>query len=614
MADSPAFDSKAFLKTVSRSPGVYQMFDGNGRILYVGKAKNLRSRLASYFRSSGLSPKTESLVARIASVEVTLTDTEVAALVLEQNLIKSQRPPYNILLRDDKSYPYIFLSSKDDFPRLALHRGQKKRKGEYFGPYPNVGAVRDTLSFLQKTFNVRQCEDSVFRNRSRPCLQYQIKRCTGPCVGLVTKESYANDVRHTVMYLQGKANSLSAELADNMEAAAEALEFEKAAHYRDQISALRQVQAEQVIEGGIADVDVISVAEQQGSYCVHVLYVREGRVLGSRSYFPKSPLEPGPGGVLEAFLPQFYFTQSARDIPREIVLSHQPDEVETFQAAMKEHWQKTVSVLTRVRSQRAKWLKLGLKTAEQNLFSHVSSKQNTTKRYDELRTVLGLEDVPQRMECFDISHSSGELTVASCVVFDQQGPAKSDYRRFNIEGIVAGDDYAAMEQALTRRYSRLRDTEAKMPDLLIIDGGKGQLAKAVEVMHELGLAVGPEGIVLLGIAKGTTRKAGFETLYLAHTDTEHVLNSDSPALHLLQEIRDEAHRFAITGHKQRRDKKRRTSELESIPGVGAKRRRELLRHFGGFQDVKRASVDDLVRVSGISKKMAEEIYAALHND
>ncbi len=609
-----SFDSKTFLSTVSHSAGVYQMFADDGKILYVGKAKNLKKRLASYFRKTGLTPKTQALVARIAHIEVTLTETEVGALVLEQNLIKSQLPPYNILLRDDKSYPYIFLSSRDEFPRLSLHRGAKKRKGSYFGPYPNVSAVRETLSFLQKTFNVRQCEDSVFRNRSRPCLQYQIKRCTAPCVGLIDAEDYQDDVRHTVMYLEGKASRLSSELADKMESAATDLEFEKAAHFRDQISALRQVQAEQSIEGGSSNLDVVAVANQAGSYCVHVLYIRDGRILGSRSYFPRAQLETGESAVLEAFLPQFYFTQSARDIPREVLLSHTIDGAETLQEAFRTHWQKTVSITTSVRTQRAKWLTLATKAAEQNLLSHVSSRQNTQKRYEALQQVLALEDMPQRMECFDISHSSGELTVASCVVFDAGGPAKSDYRRFNIDGIVGGDDYAAMEQALTRRYSRLKDGEAKMPDLLIIDGGKGQLGKAREVMHDLGIAVGPEGVILLGIAKGTTRKAGFETLYLAHTGKEHVLNSDSPALHLLQEIRDEAHRFAITGHKQRRDKKRRTSSLESIPGVGAKRRRELLRHFGGVQDVKRASIDDLAKVNGISKKMAEEIYSALRSE
>jgi len=608
-SEAAGFDHKTFLKNLTAQAGVYQMFDEAGSILYVGKAKNLKNRVSSYFRNTGLNSKTVALVGRIRQIEVTVTRSEAEALILEHNLIKSQRPPYNILLRDDKSYPYIFVSSEDDFPRISLHRGSRKKKGDYFGPYPNVGAVRSSLDFLQKTFRIRQCEDSVYRNRSRPCLQYQIKRCSGPCVELISKEDYQRDLRHTALYLRGDSEKLTTELANQMDAAAQDLDFEAAAQYRDQISALRRLQASQSIDAVNGEADVVALIREGGGVCVHVLFIRQGRILGSKSYFPSEKLAENEAEVLSAFLPQFYLGSSGREVPPEIIISDELEDQEAIAEALSLQAGRQISISAKVRSHRAKWRELALEAARQNLMARLASKQSQLKRFELLQDAMGLDEMPQRLECFDISHSSGELTVASCVVFDTGGPLKSDYRRFNIEGITGGDDYAAMEQALTRRYTRIKKGEGKLPDVLLIDGGKGQLSAARRVMLELGI----EGVRLLGVAKGTTRKAGFETLFFDNSTTELVLNSDSGALHLIQHIRDEAHRFAITGHKQRRDKKRNTSTLEDIPGVGAKRRRELLRHFGGLHEVKRASAEDLARVPTISKKIAEDIYSALHS-
>jgi len=607
---SPHFDSVRFLADASQQPGIYQMFGVDGNILYIGKAKNLKARLSSYFRKTGLTPKTLALVSRIHRVEVTITATEAEALILEQNLIKANRPPYNILLRDDKSYPYIFVSSGEAYPRIAVHRGAKKKQGDYYGPFPNVGAVRDSLHFLQKTFRIRQCEDSVFNNRSRPCLQYQIKRCTAPCVEFVNKEDYANDLRHTRMFLTGSNQELMAELANQMDAAATSLNFEQAAHYRDQITFLRSIQAQQIVEEGNGDIDVVAIVCRPNAVCVHILFVRQGRILGSRSFFPKAGLAETPADILSQFIAQFYLASQGRDIPREIISNYELEDAEVFTTALQQSIGRLVHITHNVRSHRAKWLQMAIAAAEQNLISHLNSKQNVLDRFIALQDVLQLDEIPQRLECFDISHSSGELTVASCVVFDTNGPLKSDYRRFNIEGITPGDDYAAMAQALERRYTRLKKGEGKMPDILLVDGGKGQLSKAIAVLAELGV----DDVLIIGVAKGSTRKAGFETLYNAATDSELVLNNDSPALHLIQHIRDEAHRFAITGHKQRRDKKRKTSTIEDIPGVGATRRRELLRHFGGIQEIQKAGVNDLAKVSGISQHLAEEIYAFFHND
>ena len=603
------FDAARFLANTTAQPGIYQMFDSAGELLYVGKAKNLKKRLASYFRKTGLSPKTAALVARIHQVEVTVTGNETEALILEHNLIKTNRPPYNILLRDDKSYPYIFISSGEEFPRIGMHRGAKNKRGEYFGPYPNAGAARDSLSFLQKTFKTRQCEDSVYRNRSRPCLQYQIKRCTAPCVNYVTPEDYENDLRHTRLFLKGESEVLMRELADQMDSAAEALEFERAAELRDQITALRSVQSRQVIEEGSGDLDIVAAILEAGLICVHILFIRQGRVLGSRSFYPKANLVESEADVLTQFLPQFYLGQG-REIPREIITSHPMVDADVLAEALRQAAGRQVQISHSVRSHRAQWLQMATTAAQQNLLSRINSRKNSMERFIALQDALGLEDLPQRLECFDISHSGGELPQASCVVFDTNGPLKSDYRRFNIEGITPGDDYAAMAQALHRRYTRLQKGEGKLPDILLIDGGKGQLRVASEVLAELGVT----GVQLLGVAKGATRKAGFETLFWAESGEEVVLPADSSALHLIQHIRDEAHRFAITGHRARRDKRRTRSSLEDVPGIGAVRRRELLRYFGGLQEIKRASAGELSKVPGISQRLADEIYGYFHGD
>ena len=607
-----AFDHQSFLKSLTQRPGIYQMLDGDGEVLYVGKAKNLKNRVSSYFRSTGLTTKTAALVKRIISIDVTVTETETEALILEHNLIKQYRPPFNILMRDDKSYPYIFLSDKDRWPRLSFHRGPKKAKGTYFGPFPSVHAVRESMGFLQKTFKVRQCEDVFFKNRSRPCLQYQIKRCTAPCVEFVTPDDYATDVNLTRLYLDGKADKILQQLEGEMETAATDLKFEKAAEHRDQIAALRQVQAQQMIEKGSGTIDIVAGAVSNGQACVHMLYVRQGRILGSRSYYPKTPLAEEVSDLLEEFLPQLYLDGGGRpDLPKEILVNTQFEGAQVLTDALSQRIGRNIEIRDNVRGFRAKWLELAQRTAEQNLAGKLASKQTLQQRFESLRDTLGLESTPERLECFDISHSSGEAVVASCVVFDNNsGALKSDYRRFNIDNITAGDDYAAMEQAIRRRYTRLMKGEGKLPDILLIDGGKGQIGVAKSVLSDLGVV----GVMTIGVAKGTTRKPGMETLILADQNNKVVARPQQPALHLIQQIRDEAHRFAITGHKARRDKKRRVSSLEGIPGVGATRRRDLLKHFGGVGEVKKASVADLMKVDNINKKVAEAIYGALYND
>lgn len=601
------FDHKEFLATLTTRPGVYQMYGDSGELLYVGKAKNLKNRVGSYFRVTGLTEKTMALVARIHDIQVTVTSTEVDALLLEHNLIKTQQPAYNILLRDDKSYPYIFLSSDDKFPRIALHRGAKRVKGKYFGPYPSAGAVRESMHFLQKVFKVRQCEDSYFNNRSRPCLQYQIERCSGPCVNLVSEEDYAKQVESTSMFLRGKSQQLLLRLADDMEKAAGELAYEKAAIYRDQIAQLQHVQARQGIEGVSGDLDLLAAATSFGRACVQVLFVRGARVLGSKTYYPPLKLQESAAQVLAAFIPQYYLG-SAREIPAEIIVNAMPEDADVLLEALSAQAQRTVKLRCRVRDARAQWLKLAQQTAETSLVAHLAGRQTILGRLQALQDLLGLPELPERLECFDISHSSGEATVASCVVFDQHGPRKSDYRRFNVEGVVPGDDYGAMQQALDRRYRRLKSAEATMPDVLFIDGGKGQVAQAMSVLEELQV----DGIEVIGVAKGATRKAGFETLINGASGKQSQLPPDHGALHLIQQIRDEAHRFAITGHRGRRDKARQRSVLEDIPGVGSKRRRVLLRHFGSAQGVANANVEELKKISGINAAIAQQIYDHLH--
>ena len=604
---SGAFEAEPFLKQLTTRPGVYQMYDRSGGLLYVGKAKNLKNRVTSYFRASGLSAKTMALVARIQDIQVTVTTTERDALLLEHNLIKEYHPPYNILLKDDKSYPYIYLSAEDKWPKLGFHRGPKRRKGEYFGPYPSAGAVRSTLHLMQKVFKVRQCEESYFRNRSRPCLQYQIGRCSGPCVGLVSDEDYQKQVENSALFLSGKSQKVMKRLADDMERAAEKLEFEKAAEYRDQLQRLQDVQASQGIEGSRGELDLLAVKQAHGQACVQVLFVREGRVLGSRTYYPATQLEEDESSVLDAFIPQFYLS-GRQTIPQEIVVSHKPNFADLLADTLMEQSKRKVIIKTSVRDARARWLQLAKQTAESNLDSFLSGKQTMAGRLEALRRELDLEMSPTRMECFDISHSSGEATVASCVVFDSNGAQKADYRKFNIDGITGGDDYAAMQQALERRYRRLSKGEGVLPDVLFIDGGKGQVSQAQQVLEQFELTT----VKVVGVAKGTTRKAGFETLIDGDTGAETQLRGDNPALHLIQQIRDEAHRFAIGGHRGRRSKARKQSTLEGISGVGAKRRRDLLRHFGSIRGVENASVDEICKVDGVSATLAQSIYDHLH--
>ncbi len=600
------FDPKAFLRTLTNRPGVYRMLDAEGNVLYVGKAKDLKRRVTSYF-SRGLNLRLQSMVSRIADIQITVTQTEGEALLLENNLIKELRPRYNVLLRDDKTYPHIYLTTHQGFPRLAFHRGSRSRNGRYFGPYPSAGAVRETLQLLQKLFPVRQCEDAFYRNRSRPCLQYQIKRCTGPCVGLVTEADYARDVEDTVLFLEGRTNRVIDGLVARMEQASEALEFEQAARYRDQIATLRRIQEKQYVSGESGDLDIVAIQVAAGLACVQVFFVRGGRSLGNKTFFPKAPEGEKPERILSAFLTQYYI---GKVIPQEIIVPRRPADGDLLEAVFSEQAGRRVALRSRVRSERSRWLKMATGNAKLALESRLASQDGYQERLESLRDGLGLDEVPVRMECFDISHTAGERTVASCVVFDQEGPRKADYRRFNIEGITPGDDYAAMEQALHRRYTRVRDGEVEPPDILFIDGGRGQLGKAEDMLQELGLG----GITLVGVAKGPERKPGLEQLWLSGHAAATILPGSSPALHLVQQIRDEAHRFAITGHRQRRAKARRTSVLEELPGIGPKRRQRLLKQFGGLQELSRAGVEDIARVEGVSRQLAQQIYDALHGD
>jgi excinuclease ABC subunit C len=603
------FDSKAFIKRLPTRPGVYRMFDEAGEILYVGKAKNLKNRVSSYFRTTALDSKTLALVSRIHQVETTVTGSETEALLLEQSLIKELKPPYNIVFRDDKSYPYIFLSSEDKYPRLGFHRGAKKKKGRYFGPFPSAYSVRDSLNILQKVFLVRQCEDTFFKNRSRPCLQYQIKRCSGPCCDLISKEDYADDVEHAVMFLEGKSNAVMQDYANKMEAASDDLEFEKAAHYRDQVSHLRKIQEQQYVVGNQGDIDVMAAVINPGGVCVLVMFIRGGRMLGNKTYFPKTRLDEDESEVLAAFVPQFYLSGAGgRETPPELVVNAKLEDKLVLEQALANQAGRKVMISDNVRSHRKRWIQMATTNAEQSLGSHLADKNNLHQRFTSLQEALKLEEMPGRLECFDISHSSGEATVASCVVFDRNGPLKSDYRRFNIDGITPGDDYAAMAQALNRRYTRIKKGEGLLPDILFIDGGKGQLSEAEKILEELQI----EGVTLVGIAKGPSRKAGLESLIISG-GPELSLAPDNPGLHLIQHIRDESHRFAITAHRARRGKKRTQSVLEGIDGVGPKRRRALLRHFGSAGQVESAGVEELAKVEGISRVIAEHIYGTLHN-
>ena len=602
-----AFDHKVFLKNAPTKPGVYRMFDHDGNVLYVGKAKSLKLRLASYFRSHGRSPKTEALVAKICSIETIVTNSEGEALILEQTLIKTHRPPYNVLLRDDASYPFIFLSD-ETWPQLSLHRGTKRRKGRYFGPYPNSRAARESLVLLQKAFRVRQCDNSYFRNRNRPCLQYQINRCKAPCVGLVEQEEYQQDVQDAVNFLEGRSQTLIFDLMDRMEKASANLDYEAAMRFRDSIFALRKVQEKQVVSAESGDVDVFGMAGGAGGSCVLVMFVRQGRVLGVRRFFPAFAEGSDPAENLESFLGQFYISLAeSRDFPREIILPMAIDGSAALTEALRTVVGRTIRLSHNVRGERRDWLALAARNAQQALDTHLADKRNIHERFLSLQKMLGLEATPERIECFDISHTMGEGTVASCVVFDHQGARKSDYRRFHIKGITPGDDYAAIGQAIERRYRRALNEESALPDLLLVDGGKGQLNRAMKVLNGLGLGE----LIVFGVAKGETRKPGLEVLIDGHSGHEYAFDGASPGLHLVQQVRDESHRFAITGHRQRRDKERTRSQLEDIPGVGAKRRAALLSFFGSVKAIREATVEEVAKVPGISLALSQKIIDRL---
>nr|WP_258177485.1 excinuclease ABC subunit UvrC [Photobacterium phosphoreum] len=610
--DDIVFDAQSFLKTVTHQPGVYRMYDASGEVIYVGKAKDLKKRLASYFRTNVAAEKTRALVKNINKVDVTVTHTETEALILEHNYIKQYLPKYNVLLRDDKSYPYILLSASKH-PRLSIHRGVKRRKGEYFGPYPDVSAVRESLHLMQKIFPIRQCEDSIYANRSRPCLMYQIGRCSGPCVaGLVSDDDYQQQVQWVRLFLQGKDRQVINIMVEKMEQASMSLDFERAAIYRDQIQALRRIQEQQFVsQDNQDDLDVIGIAHQNGMACIHGLYIRQGKILGSRSYFPKMPVDASLTEVLSSFVTQFYFNQAeGRVIPSLILLSEElGEDSDAILIALSELAGRKITIKYHPRGTRAKYLKLAQTNAETALTSKLNHRMTIQERFFALQQALNLKPI-SRMECFDISHTMGEKTVASCVVFNHEGPLKQEYRRYNITGITGGDDYAAMAQVLDRRYSKNMELD-KIPDIIFIDGGRGQLSRAYDVVKPY-IAEWPKRPMLVGVAKGTTRKPGLETLIFV-TGEEFSMPSDSPALHLIQHIRDESHNHAISGHRAQRANVRKRSTLEDVEGVGPKRRQALLKYMGGMQELKKANKEEIAKVPGISLALAEKIVDALQH-
>ncbi|GAB5391532.1 MAG: excinuclease ABC subunit UvrC [Alteromonas macleodii] len=602
-----AFDSAAFLKNLTSQPGVYRMYNSQEEVIYVGKAKNLKKRVSSYFRSNLDNAKTRSLVSQIANMDVTVVNSETEAFLLENNFIKKYKPRYNVVMRDDKSYPFIFLSDHEH-PRLSFHRGPQKKKGEYFGPYPSAWSVRESLRSMQRIFPVRQCEDSYYRARSRPCLQYQMQRCSAPCVeGYVSDEEYKEQVNFARLFLKGKNQQVIGGLVEKMEAASEALNFEAAARYRDQINALRKVQERQWVAGTQDEMDVFGFAFKGNMACIQVMFIREGQLLGSKAYFPKVPNTADEQEVFESFFLQFYLAGN-KVIPKQIVLGNTLTDEDAIADVLASEAGHKVQFFKGAREEKRKYLQLAQSNAQTALDAQYSQQKSVFARYLDLEAALEVDTPIQRMECFDISHTSGQQTVASCVVFNREGPHKSDYRRYNIEGITPGDDYAAMAQALKRRYKSVKEVQ-KIPDLLLIDGGKGQLAQAEAFFEDWPHDKKP---MLLGVAKGTTRKPGLETLILAGSHQVLPMDSHSPGLHLIQHIRDESHRFAITGHRNRRQKVKTTSSLESIPGIGAKRRQTLLKFMGGLQGLKKASKDEISNVPGISPELAETIYDHLH--
>lgn len=605
-ATNISFDSERFLQGLSARPGVYKMLSADGDILYIGKARNLKARVSSYFRNHPDSPRIQAMVAQIGDIEITITHNETEALLLENNLIKQHKPRYNVYLRDDKSYPYIYLSSSHEFPRLSFDRGKRQGGGRYFGPYPSASAVRQTLSLMQKLFRIRQCEDSFFRNRSRPCLQYQIKRCTAPCVGLIDEKTYRQDVEQSVMLLEGKTRQVTDMLVERMDEAAHNLDYETAATYRDRIQLLRKVYDKQYVSGEKGNFDIVACELKENMSCVQVFYIRDGRNLGSKTFFPRTPLGSTRVDVLEAFIQQYYLQhQPAGDI----LVDEPIEDREPLEELLSERAGKKICI-QQPRGERAAWLQLAATNARSALQAKLSSQQNMGQKLEDLQQLLELELLPERMECFDVSHTQGEATVAACVVFDANGAVKSDYRRFNIRGVTPGDDYGALRQALDRRYTRLKKGEGKLPDILFIDGGRGQVNAARGVLDELQVPA----VAIIGIAKGPDRIAGQERIIIACGERVLTPEANRPGFLLIQAIRDEAHRFAISGHRLQRKKARTRSILEDIHGLGGKRRQQLLKHFGGIQGLQRAGVKDIAAVKGIGREMAAKIYATLHGE
>ncbi|HSD74878.1 MAG TPA: excinuclease ABC subunit UvrC [Steroidobacteraceae bacterium] len=602
---SEPFDPKAYVATLPGRPGVYRMLGASGEILYVGKARNLKSRVASYFHARNVAPKVQALVSQVSGIEVTLTSSDSEALLLEYNLIKEHRPRFNVMLRDDKSFPYVHVTTEAKFPRLAFYRGPRVRSGRLFGPYPSAGATREALLQLQKLFKLRNCEDTFFENRSRPCLQHQIERCSAPCVGLITPEEYARDVASAMKVLEGRSEEVNEELAQAMDRAAAALDYEDAARLRDQLASLRQIQLQQTVSTRRwRDCDLVALATESGEHCVAVMFVRAGRNLGSTQLFPRAPIGD-LAEVMSAFLMQYYF---AHDAPAEILTNVAIEDADALAETLTQRASHKVTVGRATRGHAARWIAMAQTNAAQALRMRLSARAGAELDLHALREALQMPDIPHRIECFDISHTRGEGTVASCVVFGPEGPIKADYRRFNITGVEPGDDYGALRQALARRYKRIKSGEIPMPDLLLIDGGKGQLTQALEVLRELEVT----GLPIVAIAKGADRRPGQERLFLPDRAEPLVFPPESSILHLIQRVRDEAHRFAITGHRRRRARRHNESTLEAIPGLGPARRRELLKQFGGLQGILRAGVDDLAQVHGIGRPLAELIYEHLH--
>ena len=607
-----AFNSKKFVSSLTSRPGIYCMKNNNDKVIYIGKAKNLKKRVSSYFNRADSAPiKTQVMMKQVDNIDVTITETESEALILENNLIKEYKPKYNIIFRDDKSYPYIYLTTTHKFPRFNYYRGSLKGKGKYFGPFPSAGSVKKTLNLIQKLFLIRSCEDSVFANRSRPCLQYQIKRCSAPCVNYITKEDYQSDIDNAVLFIEGKKEKIIKTLTEPMQIAADELDYEKAAKLRDQIRSVREIQEKQYAGGKVNDVDIVVCAKNNNQACIQLSFIRSGLNLGSRKYYPRHIEEQSESDLIQAFLSQFYLNnKKLKKYPAEILVSHDIDEKTLVETVIYEKFKQNIKIKYKVRGERAKWLSIAKENATLDLRQKLAINENLTKRYKALQDLLSFAEPIEKMECFDISHMQGESTVGSCVVFGKNGAIKEQYRKFNIENITKGDDYAATSQIIRRRYMRLIKENNILPDLILIDGGKGQINVAKKELDELQLS----HILILGIAKGPSRKAGMENLILSIDNEIIECDSASPALHLIQHIRDEAHRFAIMAHRQKRKKKRSRSILEEIEGIGNKRRQLLIRHFGGLQGVSKASINELTKVSGINKNLAKKIYETIHDD